>query len=87
MRHVLQLVVAALAFAGAVLSGLASRSVAEVSPVADGQPSTTSVVFDPPLMVLTWALVTTAGVLVVLGIAGLVRARRAPRGGAQNTRV
>jgi len=77
MRHVIQLIVAALAVAGAVVTGLAARSVAVVAPVADSQPSTTSAVFDPPLMVLTWLLITTAGVLAVLGAAGLVRAKRA----------
>jgi hypothetical protein len=79
VRHIIQLVVAALAVAGAVVTGLAARSVAVVSPVADGQPSTTSAVFDPPLMLLTWLLITAAGVLAVLGVAGLVRVRRARR--------
>ena len=48
-----------------------------VAPIADGQPSTTSAAFDPPLMLLTWLLITAAGVLAALGVAGLVRARRA----------
>jgi cytochrome c-type biogenesis protein CcmH/NrfF len=48
-----------------------------VAPVADGQPSTMSVAYDPPLMMLTWVLITAAGVLAVLGVTGLVRARRA----------
>lgn len=77
MRHVIQLVLAALALAGAVLTGLQARSVVPVAPVADGQPSTTSFVYDPPLMLLTWLLITAAGVLAVLGVAGLIRARRA----------
>ncbi|SBS75829.1 conserved exported hypothetical protein [uncultured Mycobacterium sp.] len=77
MRHVIQLVLAALALAGGVITGLQVRSVVFVAPVADGQPSTTSVAFDPPLMMLTWGLVTAAGVLAVLGVVGLVRARRA----------
>lgn len=77
MRHVIQLVVAVLALVGGVITGLQSRSLVFVAPVADGQPTTTSVVYDPPLMMLTWGLVTAAGVLAVLGIAGLVRARRA----------
>ncbi|APE16841.1 hypothetical protein [Mycolicibacterium pallens] len=77
MRHLIQLIVAALAVAGAVVTGLAARSVVVVAPIADGQPSTTSAAFDPPLMLLTWLLITAAGVLAVLGVAGLVRARRA----------
>ncbi|BBY59189.1 hypothetical protein [Mycolicibacterium sarraceniae] len=76
MRHIVQLVLAALALAGGVVTGLQIRSVVFVAPVADGQPSTTSVAFDPPLMMLTWALITAAGVLAVLGVAGLVRAGR-----------
>lgn len=76
MRHVVQLVLAALALAGAVVSWLQVKSLAEVGPVADGQPSTTSVVYDPPMMTLTWLLVTAAGVLMVLGVTGLIRARR-----------
>jgi hypothetical protein len=81
VRHVIQLVLAALALAGGVASGLQSRGLVYVAPVADGQPSTMSVAYDPPLMLLTWVLVTLAGVLAVLGVAGLVRARRA-RGAA-----
>jgi hypothetical protein len=77
VRHVIQLVVAVLASAGAVAAGLDARSVVPVGPVADGQPSTTSFAFDPPLMFLTWGLVTVAGVLLVLGVAGLRRGRQA----------
>ncbi|WP_179466247.1 hypothetical protein [Mycolicibacterium vinylchloridicum] len=77
MRHAIQLVLAVLALAGAVITAAQARGVVSVAPVADGEPSTTSFVFDPPLMMLTWLLVTTAGVLAVLGIAGLRRARKA----------
>jgi hypothetical protein len=77
VRHVIQLVLAVVALAGGVITGLQSRSLVYVTPVADGQPSTTSVAFDPPLMLLTWVLITAGGVLTVLGVAGLVRARRA----------
>ena len=77
MRHIVQLVLAALALIGAVLSWLQVRSVVAVSPIADGQPATTSVDYSPPMMLLTMLLVTVAGVLIVLGVAGLTRARRA----------
>lgn len=77
MRNLVQLVLAALALAGGVISAVQCRSLVSVSPVADGQPPTTSVVYDPPLMMLTWFLITAAGVLAVLGVAGLVRARKA----------
>ncbi|WP_167106653.1 cytochrome c-type biogenesis protein CcmH [Mycobacterium sp. DL592] len=76
MRHVVQLVLAVLAAAGAVVSWMQVRSIVDVAPVTDGQPATTSVLYDPPLMVLTMVLATAAGVLLVLGVAGLVRARR-----------
>jgi len=76
VRHVVQLVLAVLAAAGAVWSWSQVRSIVDVAPVTDGQPATTSVLYDPPLMVLTMVLATAAGVLLVLGVAGLVRARR-----------
>jgi len=85
VRHVVQLVLAGLAIAGAVLSWLRSSRVVDVAPIADGQPATTSVVYHAPMLLLTLGLATAAGVLLVLGIAGLVRARNRRR--AQNTRV
>ena len=44
-----------------------------MAPVTEGQPSTVSVVYDPPMMVLGLVLATVAGVLVILGVAGLRR--------------
>lgn len=76
MRPVVQLVLAALAAVGAVLCWLQVRSWVDVPPITDGQPATVSVVYDPPLMVLSWFLATTAGVLAVLGASGLNRRRR-----------
>ncbi len=78
MKPVVQLVLSALAAAGAVLCWLQVKSMVDVPPVTDGQPATVSVVYDPPLMVLTWLLATTAGLLAVLGVAG-IRRRRQPR--------
>lgn len=48
-----------------------------VAPIADGQPFTTSVVYDPQLLLLTLVLLTSAGVLAVVGITRLRRARSA----------
>jgi hypothetical protein len=77
-----QLVLASLALIGAVLSWLQVRSIVDVAPIADGQPATTSVAYSPPMMLLTMLLATAAGILLVLGVAGLVRGRRArPYGG------
>ena len=75
-RHFVQLIVAAAAVAGAAVCWSHVRSWVDVAPVAEGQPATVSVVYDPPLMMLAWLLVTTAGVLVVLGTTGLRRRRR-----------
>ena len=75
-RHIAQLVLALAAAVGAVLAWLAVKSFVDVAPVAEGQPATVSVVYDPPLMTLAWLLGTAAGVLAVLGVAGLRRGRR-----------
>jgi hypothetical protein len=45
----------------------------EVAPVANGQPVTTAVVYDPSLLLLTLLLATAAGMLLVVGIARLRR--------------
>ena len=76
MRAVIQLVLAALAAVAALLCWTQVTSLVDIAPVADGQPATVSVVYDPPLMMLTWLLATAAGVLTVLGVAGLRRSRR-----------
>jgi hypothetical protein len=76
VRHVGQAVLAVAAAAGAVLSWAQVRSLVDVAPVTEGQPATVSVVYDPPMMVLTLVLATAAGVLAILGIAGLRRGTR-----------
>ncbi|MEI7519239.1 MAG: hypothetical protein WCJ98_12270 [Mycobacteriaceae bacterium] len=76
VRHVGQAVLAVAAAAGAVLSWAQVRSLVDVAPVTEGQPATVSVVYDPPMMVLTLVLATAAGVLAILGIAGLRRGSR-----------
>jgi len=73
MRARIELVVAVIAAVGCVLSWLAARSTVAVAPVLDGEPQTTSVVYSPPLLVLSLFLATVAGVLVVVGIARLRR--------------
>lgn len=74
MRHVALLIAAVAAVAGAALCWSQVKSLVDVAPVTDGQPATVSVVYDPPMMVLTLALATVAGVLGVFGVAGLRRA-------------
>ena len=75
MRHVVQLVLAVVAAVGAALCWSQVRSLVDVPPITDGEPATVSVVYDPPLMFLAWLLATVAGVLIVLGVAGLRRRR------------
>jgi hypothetical protein len=73
VRARIELVLAVAAAAGCVLSWLAASSTVEVAPVLDGQPMTTSIVYNPPLLVLSLFLATAAGVLAVAGIARLRR--------------
>jgi hypothetical protein len=67
-----------LAFAALICSGLTwghSHHTVTVAPIANGQPSTTSLTYDPQLLLLTLVLLTTAGVLAVIGTARLRRGR------------
>ena len=50
-----------------------------VAPIATGQPVTTSVAYDPSLLLLTLLLATAAGMLAVVGAARLRRASRSMR--------
>jgi len=77
-KHVVQLILAAAALAAAAVCWSHVRGWVDVAPVTDGQPATVSVVYAPPLMMLAWLLATAAGVLTVLGVAGLRRRRRRP---------
>ena len=72
-RHLLQLILAAAALAGAALCWSQVKAMVDVAPVTDGQPATVSAVYDPPMMILSMLLATAAGVLAVLGVAGLRR--------------
>ncbi|MCB0923902.1 MAG: hypothetical protein KDB50_05050 [Mycobacterium sp.] len=74
-RHGVQLLLAAAAAAGAVVCWPWISTMVDVAPVTEGEPSTVSVVYHPPVMLLIWLLLTVAGVLVVLGLAGLRRGR------------
>jgi hypothetical protein len=73
-RAVVELALACLAVVGCAISWSAVRSTVVVAPVADGQPVTTSVVYDPQLLLLTLLLATAAGILAVVGVARLWRA-------------
>jgi hypothetical protein len=68
VRARLELVAAVVAAVGCVLSWLAASSTVVVAPVLEGEPQTMSVVYSPPLVVLSLLLATLAGVLAVLGV-------------------
>ena len=74
-RAVIELVLACAAFAGALLSWAGAHHTVTVAPIADGQPSTTSLTYDPQLLLLALILLTSAGILAVAGIARLRRRR------------
>lgn len=78
-RAVAELVVAVAALVGSAVSWTHSHHTVALAPIADGQPFTTSLVYDPQLLLLTLLLLTSAGVLAVVGAARLRRARRAAR--------
>ncbi len=73
---VIELVLALAAAIGCVLSWLAAVTTVEVPPIIEGEPLTTSSVYSPPLLTLSLLLATVAGVLAVLGVARLRRAKR-----------
>ena len=76
IRAVIELALACAAVVGCAISWSAVRSTVAVAPVAAGQPVTTSVAYDPPLLLLTLLLATAAGMLLVIGIARLRRVAR-----------
>ena len=73
-RAFVELALACAAALGCAASWLAVCSTVAVAPVASGQPATTSVVYDPQLLLLTLLLATAAGILAVVGVARLRRA-------------
>jgi hypothetical protein len=76
-RALVELVLAGAALIGAGVSWSHARRTVAVAPIADGQPFTMSVLYDPQQLLLTLVLVTTAGVLAVVGLARLRREGRA----------
>jgi hypothetical protein len=72
-RALLELALALAALAGSGITWLHARHTVGVAPIAEGQPSTTSLVYDPQQLLLTMLLVTLAGVLLVVGAARLRR--------------
>lgn len=79
-RAVIELGLAFLVFVGAEVSWLRSRYTVPVAPIADGQPATMSVVYDPQQLLLTLLLGALAGILMVVGAVRLRRARLLTKG-------
>lgn len=75
-RAVVEMVVAVLAAAGAVVSWVSASSQVVVAPVLEGEPSTVSRVYSAPLLSLSLILATVAGVAAVFAVTHLRRARR-----------
>lgn len=74
-RAMLELGLAGVALVCSALTWWHSHHTVTVAPIADGQPSTTSMLYDPQLLLLTLVLLTSAGVLAIIGTARLRRAR------------
>lgn len=74
-RAAVELTLAAAAVLGCALSWLQARSILAVAPITDGQPATSSVAYDPPMLLLAMLLAMVAGVLAVAGGARLSRLR------------
>lgn len=74
-RALIELALALAALVGAGLSWSHASEIRSVAPVAEGQPSTTSLVYDPQLLLLTMLLAIVAGLFVVAGVARLRRSR------------
>jgi hypothetical protein len=74
-RALAELALACVALVGGLGSWSRSHHATAVAPIADGQPFTTSTVYDPQLLLLTLILLTSAGVLAVVGTARLRRVR------------
>lgn len=70
-RAVAELGLACLLVLGCGLAWSAVRSTVSVGPVAEGEPVTTSVVYDPPFVLLTLLSAAAAGALAVVGAARL----------------
>lgn len=75
-RGTSELVLAVAALVGAGLIWPLSHRAVAVAPIADGQPGTVSVAYDPQLLLLLLLLATAAGILAVVGTARIRRSAR-----------
>jgi hypothetical protein len=77
LRAVVELLLACAAAVGCAASWSAVRTTVAVAPIVKDQPATTSVIYDPPMLLVTLLLAAVAGMLAVVGIARLRRTGRA----------
>ena len=77
-RAALVFLLAVMALAGAIWSAQHVRSIVDVAPIIAGGRTTTSTVYDPPMLVLTLFLVTVSAVLVIVAVASWRRIARSP---------
>jgi NO-binding membrane sensor protein with MHYT domain len=75
-RGTWEVLLAVAALVGAGLIWPQSHRTVAVAPIADGQPGTVSVAYDPQLLFLTLLLATVAGILAVVGTARIRRSSR-----------
>jgi hypothetical protein len=75
-RAALELLLAVAAAVGCVVSWMRSESTVVIAPIANGEPSATSVEYYAPLLFLALLLGTLAGVLAVVAVARWRRYRR-----------
>jgi hypothetical protein len=78
-RALLEVVLAVAAAVGCVATWLMAQSTVVVAPVSDGEPATTSVVYDPFWLFIAFLLGTLSGVLLVVGAARWRRYASAPK--------
>jgi hypothetical protein len=76
VRGVVELLLACAAAVGCAASWSAVRATIAVAPVLKDSPATTSVTYDPSMLLVTLLLAAVAGMLAVVGIARLRRAGR-----------
>ncbi len=76
-RTVVELLLACAAAVGCAASWSAVRTTVAVAPILKDQPATTSVIYDPSMLLVTLLLAAVAGMLAVVGIARLRRTGRA----------
>jgi NO-binding membrane sensor protein with MHYT domain len=74
-RALVELALAGAALVGAGVCWSHASQPRGVAPVAEGQPYTTSLVYDPQLLLLTMLLAIIAGLFAVAGAARLLRSR------------